>query len=105
MTTKVREFDASEFLDNDEVIAAYLQDSLEDNDPDVFLLAVANVVKARSMTRVAEDSGLGRESLYKALRPGAKPGFAMIGKVLGALGVRFEVAPVKAPAKKRAASA
>jgi probable addiction module antidote protein len=95
MTATVKTFDAAEFLDNDEVIAAYLQDALEDGDMDVFLLAVADVVKARSMTRVAEESGLGRESLYKMLRPGAKPGFATVGKLLSALGVRFEVTPVK----------
>ncbi|MGO4502866.1 MULTISPECIES: addiction module antidote protein [unclassified Dyella] len=63
MTATVKTFDAAVFLDNDEVIAAYLQDALEDGDMDVFLLAVADVVKARSMTRVAEESGLGRESL------------------------------------------
>jgi hypothetical protein len=51
------------------------------------------------MTRVAEDRGLGRERLYKALRPGAKPGFATIGKLLGALGVRFQIAPKKACAQ------
>ncbi|WP_243049012.1 addiction module antidote protein [Dyella sp. RRB7] len=95
MNQTFKMFDAAEFLDNDEVIAAYLQDALEDEDPDVFLLAVADVVKARSMTRVAEASGLGRESLYKALRPGAKPGFATMDKLLGALGVRFQVAPLK----------
>ena len=63
MVTKVKEFDAAEYLDNEEVIAAYLQDALEDDDPDVFLLAVADVVKARSMARVSGDSDLGRESL------------------------------------------
>lgn len=63
MATKTRQFDAAEYLDNEEVIAAYLQDALDDDDPDVFLLAVADVVRARSMTRVSKDSGLGRESL------------------------------------------
>lgn len=55
MIAMVKTFNAAEFLDNNEVIAAYLQDALEDDDSDVFLLAVADVVKARSMTRVAED--------------------------------------------------
>lgn len=63
MVTKVKEFDAAEYLDHEEVILAYLQDGLEDDDPDVFLLAVADVVKARSMARVSGDSDLGRESL------------------------------------------
>ena len=102
MTVTVKTFDAAEFLDNDEVIAAYLQDALEDENPDVFLLAVADVVKARSMTRVAEASGLGRESLYKALRPGAKPGFATISRLLGALGVRFKAVPMEQAARRPA---
>jgi probable addiction module antidote protein len=63
MTETVKTFDAAEFLDNDEVIAAYLLNALEDGDMGVFLLAVADVVKARSMARVAEESGLGRGSL------------------------------------------
>lgn len=56
-------FDASEYLDNEEVIAEYLAVTLEDPNPDVFLRAVANVAKARGVTAVAKASGLGRESL------------------------------------------
>lgn len=104
MVTKVKPFDAAEYLDNEEVIAAYLQDALEDDDPDVFLLAVADVVKARSMTRVSRDSGLGRESLYKTIRPGSRPGFATITRLLGALGVKLRAVPARktVPAQKTA---
>ena len=70
---KLAPFDASECLDDEEVIAEYLTAALEDPNPEVFLLAVANVAKARGISKVAQDSGLGRESLYKALAPGAKP--------------------------------
>ncbi|MBX3705683.1 MAG: putative addiction module antidote protein [Pseudomonadales bacterium] len=88
---KVRDFDASEFLDNEEVIAEYLSAALEDENPDVFLTAVGNVAKARGMTAIAESTGLGRESLYKAMAPGAKPRYDTILKVLHSLGVKLVV--------------
>lgn len=88
---KLAPFDASEFLDDEEVIAEYLTAALEDPNPEVFLLAVANVAKARGIAKVAEDSGLGRESLYKALAPGAKPRYETVRKLVDALGVKLTV--------------
>jgi probable addiction module antidote protein len=85
-------FDAAEFLDNEEVIAEYLAAALADPDPDVFLRAVANVAKARGVSEVAKASGLGRESLYKALAPGAKVRYETVRKVLDSLGVRLTIA-------------
>ena len=85
-------FDASEFLDNEEVIAEYLAAALEDPNPDTFLRAVANVAKARGVSEVAKASGLGRESLYKALAPGAKVRYETVRKVLDSLGVRLTIA-------------
>jgi len=67
--TKIARFDAAEFLDSEEAIAEYLSAALEDPNPDVFLAAVADVAKARGMSQLAKDAGLGRESLYKALAP------------------------------------
>jgi len=88
---KLAPFDASEYLDDEEVIAEYLTAALEDPNPEVFLLAVANVAKARGITKVAQDSGLGRESLYKALAPGAKPRYETVRKLMDALGVKLRV--------------
>jgi probable addiction module antidote protein len=88
---KVTEFDPSEFLDNEELIAEYLTAALEDENPDVFLAAVGNVAKARGMTAIAERTGLGRESLYKAMAPGAKPRYDTVLKVLHSLGVKISV--------------
>lgn len=93
-------FDASEFLDNEEVIAKYLAVALEDPDPRAFLAAVADVARARGMADVATRSGLGRESLYKSLRPGAKPRFDTVCRILDALGVRLELAPRRRPLTK-----
>jgi probable addiction module antidote protein len=88
---RVEPFDASEYLDNEEVIAEYLAAALEDRNPDVFLHAVADVAKARGISKVAKDAGLGRESLYKALAPGAKIRYDTVRKLLSSLGVRLTV--------------
>lgn len=91
MKEKILEFDPSAYLDNEETIAEYLTITLEENDPDLLLAALSNVAKARGMSQIAKDSGLGRESLYKALSPGAKPRFETIMKVMHALGVKLTV--------------
>lgn len=90
---KVSEFDPSEFLDDEETIAEYLTAALEDDNPDVFLSAVGHVAKARGMSSIAESTGLGRESLYKALAPGAKPRYDTVLKVLHSLGVKVTILP------------
>ena len=82
-------FDAADYLDNEETIAEYLTAALENEDPNVFLMAVKDVARARGMTQLAKDSGIGRESLYKALAPGAKPRYETIMKVVHALGVKL----------------
>ncbi len=88
--TKFTPFDAADYLDNDETIAAYLTAALEDEDPNIFLVAVKDVARARGMTQLAKDTGLGRESLYKALAPGAKPRYDTLLKVVRALGISLQ---------------
>jgi probable addiction module antidote protein len=73
LSFKVMPLDISEFLDDEQVIAEYLSAALDDPKPQVFLDAVANVAKARGMTKVAQDAGLTRASLYKSFAPGAQP--------------------------------
>ena len=89
----LKRFDAADYLDSEEMIAEYLSAALEDENPDVFLAAVSDVAKARGMTAIAASTGLGRESLYKALAPRAKPRYETIVKVLDGLGVRLTVQP------------
>ncbi len=86
---KLIDFDAARYLDDDEAIAEYMTAILEADDPDLLLLALADVARAKGMAQVARDAGLARESLYKALTPGAKPRFETIMKVARALGVKF----------------
>jgi probable addiction module antidote protein len=87
-------FDAADYLDDEETIAEYLTAALEDPNPDLFLVAVRDVARARGMAQLARDTGLGRESLYKALAPGAKPRYDTVLKVLRALGVKLHVESV-----------
>ena len=95
MTTITR-FDVADYLESEEMIAEYLSISMEDPDPAVFLMAVAAVARARGMTQLAKDTGLGRESLYKALSGEGNPSFATILKVMSALGLKLHAAPLHA---------
>ncbi len=91
---KFAPFDAADYLDDEATIAEYLTASLEDPNPDVFLAAVRDVARARGMTQLAKDAGLGRESLYKALTPGSKPRYDTVLRVLHALGVKLSASVV-----------
>jgi len=97
-------FDAAEYLKDEESIAEFLNASIEMNDPSVLLNAVSTVARARSMSELAEASGLGRESLYKALKLGSKPRYDTVMKVLSALGVEmvFRARPKAVRAAKAA---
>jgi probable addiction module antidote protein len=86
---KLVAFDAAKNLNDDEAIAEYMTAVLETEDPDLLLLALGDVARAKGMAQVARDAGLGRESLYKALAPGAKPRFETVMRVAKALGVKF----------------
>lgn len=88
-STKLLPFDAARYLTDDEAVAEYITAVLETGDPDLLLLALSDVARARGMSQVAKEAGLGRESLYKALTPGAKPRFDTVLKVARVLGIRL----------------
>jgi probable addiction module antidote protein len=91
---KLLPFDAARYLTDESAVAEYLTAVLETDDPDLLLLALADIARARGMAEVAKEAGLGRESLYKALSPGAKPRFDTVLKVARALGVRLSAHPI-----------
>lgn len=91
---KTMPFDATSHLDSEEMVAEYINLALASGDPDLLLAAIGDVARARGMARIAQDSGLGRESLYKALAAGAKPRFDTVFKVLQALGVQMQAHPI-----------
>ncbi|WP_321782713.1 addiction module antidote protein [Paraburkholderia sp. J94] len=90
---KIARFDAADYLDSEEAIAAYLNAALEEGDPDLLVAAIADVAKARGIAKVAADAGLGRESLYKTLSPGSKPKLETIFKLMHALGIKLVASP------------
>jgi probable addiction module antidote protein len=90
---KLVPFDMAEWLDSPEAIAEYLNLVLADGDEDEFLRALGYIAKARGMAQIAAETGLGRESLYKALAPGAHPRHDTIMKVTRALGVKLTAVP------------
>ena len=102
MTADYATFDAASYLDSDETIAEYLTACAEDENPDVLLAALADVAKARGMANVAKAAGLGRESLYKTLAPGAHPRFETIRAVLRALNVNVSLVVKTTPSVKPA---
>ena len=83
------DFDAAPYLDSENAIAAYLTDILETGDPALLAAALGDIARARGMAEIAKASGITREALYKALRPGSAPRFDTVSRVCGALGVRL----------------
>ena len=88
------EFDAAEYLNSEEDIAAYLTTVIEENDPALLAAALGDIARARGMSQVAKDAGIAREALYKARRPGSEPSFETIRRVCAALGVRLVAQPM-----------
>ena len=86
----------ADHLKTDEDMTAYLEAALEDGDPTLVTAALGDIARAKGMTQVARDAGLGRESLYKALSPAGNPEFATILKVVSALGLQLHAAPAGA---------
>jgi probable addiction module antidote protein len=93
MSQTLTNFDMVALLDSDEAISEYLSQVLADGDSEEFLRAIGYVLRARGMTQIAKDSGMGRESLYKAFAPGAKPRFDTVLKVIHALGIDLYAQP------------
>lgn len=91
--TKTKPWDAVESLESEEDMIAYLDAALEDGDPALIVAVLGDIARAKGMSQVAAEAGLGRESLYKALSPTGNPEFATVLKVLNALGLQLHVEP------------
>ncbi len=90
-TTTTSHYDVSEHLRTPEEMAAYLEASLEVSDGDAAFVAKAlgDIARAKGMSQIARDTGLSRESLYKALSGERTPGFDTVLKVVKALGLKL----------------
>lgn len=100
MTIRTTPFDAADYLDSDEAVAIYMSEALETGEPAYIAHALGKVAKARGMSQVAQDAGLGRESLYKSLGRNGNPELGTILRVMRAVGMKL----VAAPAEKRDAA-
>lgn len=94
---KATPFDAADYLDSPEMIAAYLTEAFESDDAAVIAMAIGAVARARGMSAIAEQAGLSRENLYRSLGGEAKPEFGTVIKVLHALGMNLIAQPQPAP--------
>jgi probable addiction module antidote protein len=90
---KTKVWDPSAHLESEEDIAAYLQAAFEEGDPTLIAAALGDIARAKGMSQIARDTGLGRESLYKALSAEGNPEFATILKVVEALGLKLHALP------------
>jgi probable addiction module antidote protein len=89
-------FDIADYLDSKEMIAEYLNAVLEEGNETQVVTAIGHIAKAIGMTKIAQETGMSRPSLYKALSDGAKPQFSTIMKVLKAVGGQLKVNPLTA---------
>ncbi|MHB1157600.1 MAG: addiction module antidote protein [Phycisphaerales bacterium] len=90
---KTKVWDAAEHLRTEEDMAAYLEAALEEGDPSLITAALGDIARAKGMTEIARITGLGRESLYKALSPDGRPEFATVLKVVKSLGLKLHAVP------------
>lgn len=92
----VTQWDASEYLEDEQGMIAYLNAVAELNDPQLLQAALGDIAKARGMKEIAQEAGVGRESLYKSLGHDGNPSFQTIMKVVSALGGRLTIVPAHA---------
>lgn len=90
---KTYPYDTAEFLDSEELVAAYLDEALASGDARIIAEAIGTVARARGMTQVAKDAGVSRENLYRALSADGNPELATVLRVITALGLRLTVTP------------
>lgn len=95
---KTTKWDVAEHLKTEEDMAAYLEAALEDGDPKLVSAALGDIARAKGMTQIARETGLGRESLYKTLSPEGNPELTTLLKVIHALGLRLHATAAHLPA-------
>ena len=86
-------WDPAEYLETEEQIAAYLDDIFKTGDSNLIVTALGDVARAKGMSKIADDTNRGRESLYKSLSPGGNPSFETVMKVLSSMGFGLRPAP------------
>lgn len=95
MALKTTPFDAAEYLTSPEAIAAYLNDAIASGNAEEFIAAIGTVARVKGVAVIARSTGLGRESLYKALSGSSNPAFTTVSRVIASLGLRMAVTPAR----------
>jgi probable addiction module antidote protein len=98
--TKTAPYDSAEFLDTPKAVKFYIEEAMESGDPQLISHALGVVARAKSMSDIAQKSGMSRESLYRSLSPTGKPEFSTVMNVLKALGLGLSVHTVSSPPKR-----
>jgi probable addiction module antidote protein len=93
MVEKFNRYDVADYLETEEDISLYLEACQEDSDPKLIAAALGDIARARNMTQLANEAGMTRAGLYKALSVEGNPSFATISKVAKALGLKITVHP------------
>ena len=101
MAARTKRFDPADYLTTDEALAEYINAALETGDPSFIADSLGIVARAKGMAKVARQTGLGRESLCKALCAGGNPEFATVLRVVEALGLRLTAAAGLSKAVRR----
>ncbi len=96
MPIKTTKFDIQDHLKTVKQQISYLEAALDEDDPSFIATAIGDVARARGVSAFARETGLSREAIYKAFRPGGNPTIDTINKALRALGVRLKLVRVKA---------
>lgn len=91
---KTRPFDVANYLKDEEDVAEYMRQVLEEGDPAELGAALGAIARARGMSDLARDTGLSREGLYKSLSGERAPSTETLFKVLKALGFKLTIAPI-----------
>jgi probable addiction module antidote protein len=89
LMAKTTKFDAADYLDSPQAIADYLSEAFETGDEQYIAQAIGTVARVEGMSKIATETGLSRESLYRALGEGGNPEFGTVMKVLNALDVQL----------------
>jgi probable addiction module antidote protein len=88
---KITHFDPADYLNSPEDLSAYLDAVIDENDPELLVAALGDISRARGMSKLAKDTGLARESLYRSLSASGNPSFTTVVKVLNSMGLRLHV--------------
>ena len=93
MSDKITRFDIVDYLKTEEDITLYLEEAMQDNNPNILIAALGDIARARSINKISKDIGVNRVSLYKSLSGKTKVSFETIYKLIDNLGFRMQIVP------------